>query len=61
MKEEHIVAVTLMMRPNTADEFWLIPFVHKHEINAIQKTIEGQSFQSVERAAQVWVRLAEGT
>src|SRR5512145_3328564 len=61
VKEENVVTVALMMRPNTADEFWLVPFVHNHEINAIQKTIESQPGQGVRGAAQVRVRLTEGT
>jgi hypothetical protein len=61
VKEENIVTVTLMMLPNTADEFWFVPFVHDHKLNAIQKTIKSQPVQGVRSATQVRVCLAEGT
>src|SRR5439155_11606629 len=60
MKEEDIVRVALMMRPNAAHEFWLVPFMHKHQVNAVQEAIESQFCQGIRRAAQVRVHLAEG-
>src|SRR5690242_7060879 len=59
MKQEDIVTVALMMRPNTADEFRLVPFVHEHQLNAIQQTLESQPCQRVGRATQVRVCLTE--